>query len=658
MSKAFYARLALTNIKKNSKTYLPYILTCIGVVAMFYMIGSLANNPGVGEGNVSAVLKMTVWVTGFFAIIFIFYTNSFLMKRRKKEFGLYNILGMEKRHLGRVILCETLFMALVSIVGGMALGMLLDKAMYLLLLSILNYEVQMGFQIQPDTIVATLVLFCGIFFLIFLNSLRQVYSAKPIELLKGGNVGEREPKTKWIMSILGVICLGGGYYLAVTTKSPIMAIPVFFIAVLLVIAGTYLIFTSGSIALLKILRKNKGYYYKTKHFISVSGMMYRMKQNAVGLANICVLSTVVLVMISSTLALYIGMEDIMETRYPQEFAFYTGDLSAKNLAEMHDLVNTKTAQNSLAPKNEIAYTYHAVSVIKKGNLLDVLRADDTILTVDNSVIVCFVTLDDYNKMAGKTEELADGEVIVASNREKFTENDMQIFDMTFTIKQRVGDFIKNGIVGANIESTYFFVMKDADIIETICEKERAATDRGACPQKYYYGFDLDASGTEIMAVFNGMFDELGNGSQFVGRIECKEDSKKDFLGLYGGLFFIGIFLGILFIMATILIMYYKQVSEGYDDRERFEIMQKVGMSKHEIKQSIHSQVLTVFFLPLVTAAVHIAFAFPVITKLLAMLNLTNVPLFALCTVGSLGVFAVLYALVYGLTAKIYYKLVS
>lgn len=658
MNKAFYARLAVTNIKKNSKTHLPYILTCIGVIAMVYMMSSLSQNPGVGVGSVSMVLKLALWVTAIFAIVFLFYTNSFLMKRRKKEFGLYSILGMEKRHLGLVMLFETFFIALISIIGGLAVGMLLDKVMYLLLLGILNFEVSLGFRIAAIPIIGTVVLFCGIFFLIFLNGLRQVYRANPIELLKGGNVGEREPKTKWVLAIIGALCLGGGYFIAVTTTSPLAAMFGFFVAVLLVMAGTYLLFTAGSIAFLKALRKNKSYYYKTKNFISVSGMMYRMKQNAIGLANICILSTAVLVMISTTLSMYIGMEDILKTRYPREFVFDTSDFGAENMNELHKLASETTKAKNLTPINEVEYKYFAFTAVQSENFLDTSPSDNSVFSLDNAVNAVFIPLSDYNKMTGKSSILEDREVIVCSNRLDYTAPDVKVLDMEFTVKEKVENFMENGMVASNIASTHFFIVKNMDVIDTIREKMLEVDAIAGSPPRYYYGFDLDATDAEIMAVYDDMWNKLEEEVHFEGRMECRSDEKGEFMSLYGGLFFIGIFLGVLFIMATILIIYYKQVSEGYDDRGRFEIMQKVGMSKNEIKKSIHSQVLTVFFLPLVTAAVHIAFAFPVITKLLALLNLTNIPLFAICTVGCLGVFALLYALVYSATARVYYKIVS
>ena len=665
MNKLFYPKLAASNIRKNGRTYIPYILTSAFTVAMFYIIRSLSLNAGIdtmlGADTITYTLSLGSWIVGIFAVIFLFYTNSFLMKRRKKEFGLFNILGMEKKHLAKVIGLETLYIAVISLAAGLLLGVALDKLMYMVILKWLGGQVSLGFYISWPAMLTVLALFAAIFLLIFLNSLRQIHLAKPIELLQGGNMGEKEPKTKWIMALLGAACLGVGYYLAVVTKNPVSAVMVFFIAVLLVILGTYMLFTAGSIALLKILRKKKKYYYNPKHFTSVSGLIYRMKQNAVGLANICILSTMVLVMIASTSSMMIGMEEIIQTRYPYDMTFYlrASDTSAADpalQADMTDRVGAVLDRHGVKRTEEMSYTYLSIAAVREGSAFRTdLNADVSMLDSVNNLF--FVALSDYNRITGENRTLEDGQAMLYSNREAYHNDTLSVFDRQYKIVQKLDDFLGNGVMAADIASSHFLVVKDMAEVEHIFFQQMEAYEGRYSEIQFCYSLDLDADADTQQAVYDEVITAFVDQPYSV-TIDSKVDSRESFMGLYGGLFFLGAFLGVLFIMATILIIYYKQVSEGYDDKERFAIMQKVGMSHAEVKRSIHSQILTVFFLPLVTAGVHVAFAFPVISKILAMFSLTNTALFIACTVGCFLIFALLYAVIFGLTAKAYYRIVS
>ena len=672
MSRFFYFKLAITNIKKNAKTYVPYMITSILTISMFYIICSLGNNPNItkacGTDSMKYVLFLGTWVCGIFAVIFLFYTNSFLMKRRKKEFGLYNILGMEKKHISMVVLCETLIMSIISLVLGLVVGILFDKLMLLVILSMFTVEIPLGFHISPESFPATLTLFTGIFVLIFLNSIRQIHLAKPIELLQGSTVGEKEPKAKWLIALIGAICLGSGYYISLTTTNPIAALNMFFIAVILVIIGTYLLFTAGSIVLLKALRKNKNYYYKTKNFISISGMIYRMKQNAVGLANICVLSTMVLVMISSTFSLWNGMNDVLNNFYPREFIFTPFEYSEKSASDLKVWVKDTLDECNLEPKDIIDYSYLNFAVVQDKDTFIMYRDNPVYSDMINDIRnLFFITLDDYNKMTNSNETLKADEVLVYSNRDKYDYKEMKLSDKTFKVKETLDNFPNNRIMSSDVASSHFMIVKDMSVINDLDKIQNEIYGDMASSIQYYYAFNVDADTEKILDINNkfendiqemGTYGENTNKYVYEGRFDCRETEKNDFIGMYGGLYFIGVFLGVLFIIATILIMYYKQISEGYDDKGRFEIMQKVGISHEEIKKSIHSQVLTVFFLPLIVAGIHIAFAFPFITRLLAILNLTNVKLFAMATVGGFLLFSVFYAVVYRITARSYYKIVS
>ena len=662
MNKIFYPKLAINNVRKNAKTYVPYILTCICTVMMYYIMYALSTNQGlkkmVGGEQLQILLTMGTYVISFFSIIFLFYTNSFLIKRRKKEFGLFNILGMEKRHISRIMFYETLYVAVISFTVGILGGILLSKLMFLSLLRILQFKVQMGFEVSTSGIVATLILFGSIFALTLLNTIRQIHVANPIELLKGGQTGEREPRTKWLLVLIGIVTLGSGYYIAVTTEDPMAALQLFFIAVILVIIGTYCLFTAGSIAVLKLLRKKKSYYYKTKHFISVSGMMYRMKQNAVGLANICILSTMVLVMLSTTVALYVGMEDVIRTRYPRNIVISSEDFSDKYRQGVSDTVEKVLKEHQLTAQNTLDYRYVDLVAIKEGDVFDAeVKAGEGLSSV-TSALKClyFIPLEDYNRLTDRSVSMEENEIMIYSSRDSYREDTLSVLNKTFSIKEQLDSFIGDGSDSMQIISSYFIVVKDMDILKELMKATATFGDNNA-KSNACLEFDLKTSRKESIAVYEDIRKALRIDYPY-SDVESAAESRESFFTLYGGLFFLGIFLGVLFMMATILIIYYKQISEGYEDKDRFEIMQKVGMSRDEVKKIIRSQVLTVFFLPLLTAVIHIAFAFPVITKLLAVLNLTNITLFALCTVGTILIFTLFYGIVYAITAREYYKIVQ
>lgn len=664
MNRMLYPKLAANNIKKNTKTYIPYIITCILTVAMYYIMESLSGNDGLkniyGSEAVTTTLNLGSVITAIFAFIFLFYTNSFLTKNRKKEFGIFNILGMEKKHIAKVIAYENLYVVIISIGLGFLTGILLDKLMYLIIAKIVKAEIALGFYISKEAVLHTIILFGILFLLIFLNSLRMIHLSKPIELLKGGNVGEKEPKAKWFIALLGLGCLGAGYYISLTVENPVSALKLFFIAVILVIAGTYLLFTSSSIAFLKLLKKNKGFYYKTNHFISVSGMIYRMKQNAVGLANICILSTMVLVMVSSTASLIIGTEDLIMNRYPYEIAVYSDEGNSENNEKILNIVKEVTKKENKNIKNEIKYSSLGFTAVFDDKDTFTLSND---YNLDNNFKnLFFITAEDYSNFIGRNVKLADDEVIIYSNREKYNEKKdyFKLFGKTYRIIDRTDEFVENGMISANITSTHGIVVKDISVIKELYEKQKEVLKDDANGIEFYYGIDIGGSKEGQKALYTNIKNEINAQSKELSSCttECREFKRSDIYALYGSLFFLGMFLGLLFTMATVLIIYYKQISEGYEDKKRFEIMQKVGMSNQEVKSSIHSQVLTVFFLPLITAGIHVAVAFPIIRKILLMLSLTNTKLYIICTMASFLVFALIYGFIYLLTAKVYYRIVK
>ena len=648
MKKFFYQKLALENIRKNKQTYFPYILTCICSIMMFYMMHFISVNEGLkkmsGGSQLSIILRLGTTIIGIFSVIFLFYTNSFLIKRRKKEIGLYNILGMEKKHIARVLFWENLFVALLSISMGIVGGILFSKLMFLLLLKLLNFAVPMGFFISKGSILWTIILFAFIFVLTLINNLTQIHLNKPIELLKGGEFGEKEPKTKWLMALIGLLSLGSGYYIALATESPLAVINLFFIAVLLVMIGTYALFTAGSIVLLKILRKNKRFYYKSHHFINVSSMIYRMKQNAVGLANICILSTAVLTMVFSTASLYIGMEDLLKTRYPSDIIVDVLDLSKEQQTKLKDKVNQITERYDVTIKNETEYNLVGMVMAQDNNVF--ISADTNTIALDNISVIALIPLSDYNRLEHQNSVLQKDEVLLYEYKGNVKEDRINISGEELIVKDRIDHMDIEGIGKDTLVNLYCIVVSD----EKIRDISKEALD-------YYYSFDTDADvKTQVELVYE--IKQVMQEMDILGTCEGLEESRQSFYAVYGGLFFIGIFIGALFIMATVLIIYYKQISEGYEDKKRFEIMQKVGMSKTEIKKCIKSQVLMVFFVPLVTAAIHIAVALKAIIKMLAVFGLSNITLFIWCVIGTIFAFTLFYGVVYALTSRTYYRIVS
>lgn len=660
MKMSFYPKLAAGNMKKNARTYVPYMLTCIITVAMYYIVKSLSQNPGVkemiGGGYLSELMFIGSHVVALFAVIFLFYTNSFLVKRRKKEFGVFNILGMEKRHLAWVLGWETAYLALGSLVLGLLLGIIMDKAMYLLVGKIIGGGVPLGFFVSARVIWQTVQIFAVIFLLICINAIRQVHVADPIALLQAGNAGEKEPSTRWLLALAGLVSVGGGYYIAITVSDPVASLLLFFVAVVLVIIGTYLLFTAGSIALLKILRKNRKYYYRTRHFVSVSGMIYRMKQNAVGLANICVLSTMVLVMVSTTTSLMIGMEDVVRERYPADIMVYFKEDAPQGNQAYIEAIRALQRERGLAVKNEMAYLYLGLSASHEYKYEESHEIGVT-SALDYMDELFLITLDDYNAVMKERKTLEEGEVMVYSNRTSYDLPVFKLLGREYRVAEKLDSFVGNGQYSANISNTIYIVVPDREALLEIYDAQRELLGENARGIRQVYGFDMDADEEEQNAFYNDLLDCMAqNGISAV--TEARAEAKSSFISLYGGLFFIGVFLGVLFVMATVLIIYYKQISEGYDDRERFSIMQKVGMSRDEVKSAIHSQVVTVFFLPLIVAGIHVTAAFPLISKLLVLMQLTNTKLFIACTGACFLVFAVMYVFVYNLTARTYYRIVS
>lgn len=652
----FYWKLAFTNLKGNRRVYLPYLLSSVGIIMMFYSINALGQ--GIDQGalyggtTVASMMGLGVFVIGLFAVLFLFYTNSFIIKRRKKELGLYNILGMEKRHIAHILFRETLLTAVCSLALGLGLGIVFSRVLFWLLGLLLGTDLAVAFVTPVSAITSTLGLFGIIFLLTLCYNLLQVKLSKPIELLHGGETGEREPKAHWFLAVLGALLLGTGYTMAVTIQDPLSALVFFFVAVILVILGTYLLFITGITAMLKLLKKNKRFYYKTNHFTAISGMLFRMKQNAAGLASICVLFTALLVTVSTTFSLYTSMDGLLRARYPRNVLVSVCDANQEAKDMVRSAVNQKSQELGLALENVVDREGWNITTARVGNTLHTQE-----VSLETCAVVNIFTQSEFERFSGQQVDLAENQVLLFDPANTFPEEDtLHIDDKTYEIVP--SDYVMpEASTLAQIYEMYYLVVRDETVVENILAPSGSDTF-----PIYSYDFDVAGGDPEDIAALRealGTVDFSGPGVEYEALLfEDSATSRQSFMELYGGLFFLGLFLGVLFLLGTALIIYYKQVSEGYDDARRFNIMQKVGMSHKEVKQSIHSQILLVFFLPLVMAVLHLAFAFPMLQKILLVMGLNNFPLILCSTLGCVGVFAVAYLVIYALTARTYYNIVE
>lgn len=667
-----YFKLAKTNLSNNKPFYIPYIISSIITVAMLYMMSFLSDNKGLnkimGADSLAIIFRLGVGIIVIFSYIFLFYTNSFIIKRRKKEIGVYNILGMEKRHLSKVLFVETIYSAIISLVCGIIVGIAFSKFILMVLYGIIGIHKTVEFFVNIHGIILCVVSFGILFLLTFLYNFMQIKLANPIELLRGTSVGEREPKTKILMTIIGVVCLAIAYYIAITTENPLNVLTLFFVAVLLVIIGTFALFTAGSIALLKLLRNNKKFYYNKRHFMAVSGMLYRMKQNAAGLASICILSTMVLVVISTTVSMYVGIQDELMARYPNDVCVTVDynsviDKSSEIEKAIFDEID------SAEVKNKKAFSYLSVFVGQKG---DNFTTDKEHLSFQNSYLFYILSKDDFikrdNSFKDKIGNISKGEAVVVLNK-KYDKKDIKIFGKNYKVNKSFEHMEDNDLyMISTLNGLGYIILDNDESVQELYDMQEKMLGKGANYYTNKIRFDFKSGNKKQKAaaykkidnVVKKYFKENKNDKKEISSywVESRQENEQNFYLLYGGLFFLGIFLGTMFLMVTIMIIFYKQITEGYDDRERYQILEKVGMSSREVKDTIKSQIRIVFVLPIFAAAVHVTAAFPMVNRLLKMLNLNNEKLFAGCLAATIIVFAVIYYLVFKVTSRAYYKIVK
>lgn len=671
MHKGIFSRLAKQNIRNNKSTYIPYIITCIFCIAMIYMMEFLRDCPTLDQAVRQAdEVRMIVFtgeiVVEIFCIIFLIYSNSFLMKRRQKEIGLYNILGLERNHIGIVMFLETIITSIGSLAGGIAAGIIGSKLALLLLLKLLQIPSVLGFYISVKGIFTCLFMFGIIFLMILFLNLAKIHLSRPVELLRGNNTGEKEPAAKWLMALIGFICLGAGYYLAVTTESPIKAITIFLLAVILVMAGTYLLFTAGSIVILKFLRRRKSFYYRTGNFISISGMLYRMKQNAIGLASICILSTGVLLMISMTVSIYFGMNDIMLNRYPYDVDMSVTSISEDECQTAIEAFEKAIADNKVPVEKSVEEIYLDIVCSKNGDQI-LIKPANTIRNSDSVLVLSLFTQAEYERLTGISANLNDGEIF-AWYPSAVQKDSVTVDETEFTVKKWLD---KNPLTCGEdaVSDNAVLVVTDEDFkkfdeMRTEMYKGVSSAPAGE-DLTLHLGLDITGSetdkidfGTPVMEVVKDLKKNGGLSENSWITSGIRQQEYESYYADNGSLLFIGIFLGSLFLMGTAMIIYYKQISEGYEDQKRFEIMQKVGLSRREVRSSVRRQILMVFFLPLLMAMLHITMAFPMIRRMLLLFGMTNTKLFIGCTAGTVLIFAVVYGLIYLMTARSYYHIVE
>lgn len=667
-----YFKLAKTNLSNNKPFYIPYIISSIITVAMLYMMSFLSDNKGLnkimGADSLATIFRLGVGIIVIFSYIFLFYTNSFIIKRRKKEIGVYNILGMEKRHLSKVLFVETIYSAIISLVCGIIVGIAFSKFILMVLYGIIGIHKTVAFFVNIHGIILCVVSFGILFLLTFLYNFMQIKLANPIELLRGTNVGEREPKTKIFMTIVGVVCLAIAYYIAITTENPLNVLTLFFVAVLLVIIGTFALFTAGSIALLKLLRNNKKFYYNKRHFMAVSGMLYRMKQNAAGLASICILSTMVLVVISTTVSMYVGIQDELMARYPNDVCVTVDynsviDKSSEIEKAIFDEID------SAEVKNKKAFSYLSVFVGQKG---DGFTTDKEHLSYQNSYLFYILSKDDFikidNNFKDKIGNISKGEAVVVLNK-KYDKKDIKIFGKNYKVNKSFEHTEDNDLyVISTLNGLGYIILDNDESVQELYDVQEKMLGKGANYYTNKIRFDFKSGNKKQKAaaykkIDNAVkkyFKENKNDKKEISSywVESRQENEQNFYLLYGGLFFLGIFLGTMFLIVTVMIIFYKQITEGYDDRERYQILEKVGMSSREVKDTIKSQIRIVFVLPIFAAAVHVTAAFPMVNRILKMLNLNNEKLFAGCLAATIIAFAVIYYLVFKVTSRAYYKIVK
>lgn len=650
--KSVLFRLAKDSILKNKRLYFPFVLSATGIITLSYIVNSLAHNESLmttyAGGYVSSFLNMGSFIIYVFALIFLFYTSSFINKKRKSEIGLYNVLGLSKGDLVKILLIEDLAIYLFVTFSGIVLGIIFEKLAFLIILKFLALEVIFGFDINLVTIIATFIYFGFIFFLLFVSGAFSIVKTDPIKLLKEKDSGEREPKAKWLITIIGLFFMIAGYYLANIEMNQFEALAVFFPAVFCVIIGTYLLFTSGSIAILKFLKNRPGFYYKTKHFITISHLMFRMKKNAAGLASISIMATMILVMTASTTSMWFSMESVTKRLYPKDYLIEVQGVDESQNENIIAIIDKSFGALDITPLDMT--TFESATIYAS--------VDSDHLTVDNayddSYDLSLITPFDLKMLNGEAVDLKEGEVIIYDEMGILKGEKLFIDDVAYTVKDKIKDNIDLLPDSNNVNNTgeLAIVMTQSDLKKTaesgrIWRTYMFNIDKPLREDDYGYRYDHD--------FLNELYDAYPDSAI---SILSRAEFDKALRGMYSAFLFLGVFLGLTFMLSIVLIMYYKQISEGDQDREHYIIMQKVGLSDKEIQKTIASQVIFVFFAPLAVAIIHLAGSFKMVNILLMALSQIGTDMYLFTALVTTLAFIVFYIVVYILTSRTYYKIVT
>ena len=638
-----YNVLALEGIKKNKQLYLPYIISSVCIIAITYIVSYFCYSKtiisSVGGEVISSIMLLGYMVMALFSLIFIFYTHSFLFKRRKKEFGLYNVLGLAKKDICKIVFLDNIYVDIITIVLGLGVGILFSKFAELAYFKIVAKPYSIAFNLPILSLMMTLICFLGIYFLILVSSIISVYKNDTIAFLKADSSGEKAPRANFLIALLGLIILAFAYYLAITIDDPVQAMLTFFFAVIMVVVATYLLFIAGSVTLCKILAHNKKYYYKLNHFISVSSMSFRMKRNGSGLASICILATMVLVMLSSTSSLYFGAKSSNKKLFPYEYSINYNYDTYDELINANETITSFVESKNFKIKEKIEY--HNINFYSplEGN-----RVIEDSKTLDYANMT-FIDVDEYNKIYGTDYVLKDDECLLYEYIGEYKHDSIVVGDNTYKVIDRANKMPTDYVSATYMANNYFFVVNDLEPISNYLN--------GICKNTYIIQFDVY---NDSLSLYNSIAEEYTSDTPYF--FESSLNSLSEFYNLYGSLFYLGISLSIAFVIATVCIMYYKQVVEGYEDQKRFAIMKKLGLDDRQIRKSINSQLLTVFFLPLVGALSHLIFAHPMIEKLLSLFMISDIRLFFITSILCYVVFSIVYFVIYKLTSNVYYKIVS
>ncbi len=654
-------RMAAKGMFQNGTVYYPYVMAGIFSAFTWFAFSSILSNDLMARIPRGAYAWMMLSIgrvlLGLILIPFLYYANSFLVKRRTREIGLYSILGLEKRHIGLMLLCESLITYVIVMAGGILLGVALSKLLFLFLLWLISFPVEADFVFTWQAFKSTLLFFAVVFLINFLYGLVQVGRSKPVELLQGSRKGEKEPRFTVIYAMLGVGFLAMGYAISIRSSLDSMIFLNFFLAVFWVVLGTYLLFTSGSVLFLKLLKKKKGFYYRPGNFVTVSGMLYRMKQNAVGLANICIFSTMVVITLVCTVVLYLGLNGITHHMFPYDVKinYAAGNFSQEEIREKAGEILEK---NGVQAKRLDIYEMRSFSCSLTGNRFQMPVED-----YEEDFRVVFLALEDYNRMSGENKALSPGQVLFYSQGSDRGFESLEFMGLSLEVAQELGSIYPYPKAGRDGMGTgYAIVVRDREALAQCVAayaKESGVSDLAGFLESSYQHIGIVLEGSEAGkkgAVSD--FIQWGRENQeiYAGHYDGIEE-RAQLNAMYGGLLFIGILFGLIFFMCLLLVMYYKQISEGYEDRGSFEIMQKVGMSGREIKSTVHRQILLVFFLPLAGALAHTAAGMFMVEELMAALQMFNGRLIGFCTVAASLIFILLYGVSYLATAKTYYKIV-